>query len=227
MPIISRIICAFLVLALSASQAFAQQDDKKTVREREVLRRLQAEQQMLSSQVQALSSEKASLASAVAAKAKELEEVRAKLKKRESAESQLRGELKSRVAQVRVELEKLETRAQDSATQLRDMTELNSQKESAIKVRDAEIRDLKAKLEAQREVIARQVQLLSSAEEKNKRLAKIGRDLMARYKGKGVMDALMQKEPFTQIENVRIQNTLQEFDEKLETYRLAMPDLGG
>ncbi len=227
-PMVKKCIWAVgvLLLALTAPNSFGQQGDKRAVREREAMRRLQVEQQQLSSQVQALESEKAKLASDTATKEKELGELKSRLKKKEAAESKLRNELKTRIAQVRADLEKVEVRYTQVSNDLKYMTESNARNAALIKARDAEIKDLNGKLEAQRAVIARQTQLLSAAEEKNKMLVKIGRDLMGRYKDKGVMDALRQREPFTQIERVRIQNTLQEYDEKLEAQRLALPDLG-
>ncbi|MFN0316745.1 MAG: hypothetical protein ACKVQA_17115 [Burkholderiales bacterium] len=222
-----NVLAGLVLLCIFNSTGWTQQDAKKTSREREALRRLQAEQQQLSSKVQTLESEKAKLAGDTAAKEKELGGLKSQLKKKEAAESKLRNELKTRIAQVRADLDKVEARYNEVSGQLKDMTQTNRNNEAVIKARDGQIADLNAKLGAQREVIARQTQLLSAADEKNKALVKIGRELMGRYKDKGVMDALMQKEPFTQIERVRLQNTLQEYDEKLESHRIAMPDLGG
>jgi hypothetical protein len=61
----------------------------------------------------------------------------------------------------------------------------------------------------------------SSCEAKNVALYGYGRDLLAKYEGKGCIDALKAKEPFTQLERVKMENTLEEYRDKLDAQKLT------
>jgi hypothetical protein len=45
--------------------------------------------------------------------------------------------------------------------------------------------------------------------------------LLAKYQSKGVFTALLEAEPFTQIEKVRVENLMQEYKDKTEAAKLA------
>lgn len=53
-------------------------------------------------------------------------------------------------------------------------------------------------------------------EKKNAELYQISTELMEKYKNKGVISALLQAEPFTQLKKVEIQNILQEYKDKAQ-----------
>jgi len=56
---------------------------------------------------------------------------------------------------------------------------------------------------------------------KNAELYQISVELMDRYRSKGVVDALLQAEPFTQLEKVRINNLLQEYRDKSDADKIS------
>lgn len=206
--------------------ASGQNSDPKAAREREVLRRLQVERQQLGSQVQSLEAEKSRLAGEAAKTEAERKALQEQLGKREKSEKRLRGELSSRIAKARNELEALEKRFAEVSTQLTDMTAANKTANETLKVRDAQIADLERRQTLQQDVLARQARLLQEANLRNAELAKITRQLLERYQGKGVMDALLHREPFTQIERVRMQNMLQEYEDKIGEQTLAPSTIG-
>ena len=58
-------------------------------------------------------------------------------------------------------------------------------------------------------------------EKKNAELYRISIEMMDKYRDKGVFSALMQDEPFTQIEKVKMENLLQEYHDKAEAAKVA------
>lgn len=216
-----------ILMTLACLSAWSQQGDAKAAREREMLRRLQAERQQMSSQLQALEAEKARLAGESGKRESDLKALQSEIKKRDGTEKRLRGELSGRVAKVRKELEALEARFADVSTQLAATTAARDTAQSTLQARDAELVALKARLSAQQTVIARQARQLQDARARNGKLVDISRGLLARYQDKGVVDALLQREPFTQLEKVRMQNTLQEIEESIGEQRLEKPEIGG
>lgn len=209
------ILLLTLGMTMLVSAAQAQNSDAKAAREREVMRRLQVERQQLGSQVQTLEAEKSRLAGEAAKTEAERKSLQEQLGKREKSEKRLRGELSSRIEKARKELEALEKRFTEVSTQLNEMTATNKAANETIRAREAHIADLERRLTTQQDVLARQARLLQDANLRNAELAKITRQLLARYQGKGVMDALLHREPFTQIERVRMQNMLQEYEDKI------------
>jgi hypothetical protein len=59
-----------------------------------------------------------------------------------------------------------------------------------------------------------------TCEKKNGELYQIDLSLMEKYKDKGVFTSLLQKEPFTQIESVKIENLLQEYRDKADAAKM-------
>ncbi len=76
------------------------------------------------------------------------------------------------------------------------------------------------KLEAQKnqlqETIGEQAQLIVSCEDNNAKMVQINRELLARYERKGPLDAMLQREPLTQLKRVEIENIAQEYQEKID-----------
>lgn len=57
----------------------------------------------------------------------------------------------------------------------------------------------------------------------NKQLLDLNRELLARYEGKGVFDALRQKEPFTGVAAVKVENLVQDYRYKLDDLTITEP----
>ena len=66
------------------------------------------------------------------------------------------------------------------------------------------------------ETIGEQAQLIVSCEDKNARMVLINRELLAHYEKKGPLDAMLQREPLTQLKRVEIENIAQEYQEKID-----------
>jgi len=66
------------------------------------------------------------------------------------------------------------------------------------------------------EMINGQAELIQSCESKNTELVQINRELLDRYQKKGVFDALLQREPLTQLKRVEIENTVQEYQDRID-----------
>ena len=52
----------------------------------------------------------------------------------------------------------------------------------------------------------------------NKKLYEVGHELLQRYQDKGVMDALLQREPITQLKRVQMETLAEEVTGKLESH---------
>jgi len=60
--------------------------------------------------------------------------------------------------------------------------------------------------------------------ENNKKLFDVNSELLGQYKSKGAWDAVVQREPFTQLKRVEIENLIQEYQYKIEDLYLGMND---
>ncbi len=63
---------------------------------------------------------------------------------------------------------------------------------------------------------------LASCADKNGKLYKIGLDLIARYKSKGIGDVLADDEPFLQMSRVQMENLMQDYEDKLYDQKLGV-----
>lgn len=57
----------------------------------------------------------------------------------------------------------------------------------------------------------------------NKQLLDLNRELLARYEDKGMFDALRQKEPFTGVAKVEVENLVQDYRYKLDDLMITAP----
>lgn len=64
--------------------------------------------------------------------------------------------------------------------------------------------------------LAGQAQLIESCTAKNVAMVQINRALLKRYAKKGVVDAMLQREPLTQLERVEIDNIVQEYQDQID-----------
>lgn len=61
-----------------------------------------------------------------------------------------------------------------------------------------------------------QAQLIESCEANNVTMLQINRELLMDYEKKGFMDAMLQREPLTQLKRVEIENIVQEYQDRIE-----------
>jgi chromosome segregation ATPase len=221
------VLCSLIVVLALAGQAFdagaQQQEDKRA---KEALRRLQLQQREFNEQKSKLEQDKADLEKNLAEKDKQGKSLQARVKKAEAGAKQSEGELKEKDAEIealRTELEVANLKfveARERGDKLADSYKASLE---TIKIRDEEKGIANSRINVQREILARQVQLIQTCEDKNTALYKVGTDLLGRYRGKGVVDALKQAEPFTQIERVRVENLWQEYHDKLDSAKVERP----
>lgn len=199
--------------------------DKKANREREMLRRVQVQLQQAQSQVGGLEQEKAKLAQDLAAAEKGAKAASAA----RAQASRLKADLAREQEQREVQAKELETARQDIAALRERLAQTEKQlAESSQKLQ--ETTQTLARSEAERQTLeaiqARQTREIALAEEKNLALYQLGRDLMVRYENKSCGEILVQKEPFTGLKRVQIENLLEEYRDKLDEQRILKPPGG-
>jgi hypothetical protein len=221
MPVVLIAIC----IVFFSSMASAQQDDRRA---REAARRMQQMQQQLTQEKAQLEQDKAKLEKDVAEKDKQLKQLQARMKRTEAGTKQSDTEAKQKGAEVdrlKAELEALSLKFVEQREKADKLADSFKTSVETNKAKDAEKEVLNARTALQREIIGRQSLLVQACEEKNVALYQLGADLMQRYRNKGVMDALKQAEPFTQLEKVRMENLLQEYAEKIDAKKIDKPVL--
>jgi chromosome segregation ATPase len=215
-----------------ASEAGAQQDDKRA---KETLRRLQLQQREFNDQKAALEQDKAKLEQdktklekASGDKDKELKRLRAKVKEMETQgktmETQM-GEQTTELGRVKTELAATNLKLEQEHAERERITVDYKASLETIKRAESDKKTLEGRLAEQMKIIGIQSRLAQLCEEKNLALYRVGTDLLDKYRHKGVVDALKQAEPFTQIENVRVENLWQEYKDALDREKLAKPVL--
>lgn len=66
------------------------------------------------------------------------------------------------------------------------------------------------------ETVVDQAQLIESCVDKNVRMVQINHELLVQYERKGFLDAILQREPLTQLKRVEIENIAQEYQDKID-----------
>jgi hypothetical protein len=200
--LVTMIATAALVL-LAGGAPFAADTDVRAAREREMLRRTQ----------EALRESQAQNAELLAQKT--------------AAEKQADEKLKA--AGVELESAHKASRSAQAALQAQLQTAAGKQTELTGLLADAN-RQLAAVASKQQQTAGQLKQSQqdleaskarnASCETKNLQLYQYSQELMARYQKKGVWAALEQKEPFSGVKEVRIENVLQEYQTKLDAQRI-------
>jgi chromosome segregation ATPase len=199
---------ACVIAAFLAAGAPARADDKQAAREREMLRRLQRDNQGLARDKRQLEQEKDELTS-------KNETITKNLKRSESLARSRRAELERAAkekAELSAKLEELDKRYQD-------LTAKHQATEESLRVSEALVKRFDAQLGEQREIIGRQAQAAQALEDKNSKLYQVAAELLERYRRVGVADVLLKGEPFTGIKQVETENVFNEYREKLDAQR--------
>lgn len=66
------------------------------------------------------------------------------------------------------------------------------------------------------ETVVDQAQQIESCETNNVKMVQINRELVDRYEKKGAVDALLQREPLTQLKRVEFENIVQEYQDQID-----------
>ncbi len=147
----------------------------------------------------------------------------------ENAELAAQNEtLKKQVADLEAKRSALEKKLGGQTKQISEL----SDKQSSDKQQLAELSDKYKLLEQQNAATGKNLQQtqtekeqldkdIQSCENKNTELYQLSIKLMDKYQAKGVWDAMLQAEPFTQLEKVKMENLLQEYHDKAEVNRIS------
>lgn len=216
----TSMLVALLLAALVAAPAAA--GDKKADREKQMQRRLQQQMQQMQGQVAGLEQDKAQLGQDLAAAEKTAKAAGGRA-------ARLARELKTEKAQREVQGKELEQAKQDLAATRERLAQTEARLADTAKnlARTgqtlAETEADKRRLEG---VKARQERDIALCEDKNLQLYQTGRELMVRFEQKSCGEIMAQKEPFTGIKRVEIENLLEEYRDKLDGQKLIKPPGG-
>jgi hypothetical protein len=196
----AAIIAVLLSVAGSALGADA---DVKASREREMLRRTQ----------EALRQSQAENAELAAQKEHAVLEADDKLKAATAQLDTVRKQSKSAEGALRLQLENAANAQSDLNRKLADANRQIATLTSQQLGTAGELKHTQAQLEASKASN-------TSCEAKNLQLYQYSQELMTRYQKKGVWASLAQKEPVTGIKDVRVENLLQEYQQKLDAQKI-------
>ncbi len=182
--------------------------DKQVRRMQLMLNAAQQEKSDLSTQVETLKN-----------KVSELESKRAALEKKMGGQTKQLTDLADKQQQAdlqdKQQQEELSNKYQESEKKLKQMEE-----QYAASVKSLQQTQHEKEQEAKR--LDSEVQ---ACEKKNSQLYLISSDLMDKYKAKGVLQALRQAEPFTQLEKVKMENLLQEYRDKADANSIPVRNM--
>lgn len=205
----------FLAVTLTCGPAGAA-DDAKGGRDKEALRRVQQALRQSQAKLQAVQDERALLQtqhSALEAKAAEAE------KELTSTQGQVRS--------LRAELARSQAEGKRLSGELASLKTSSQAEQTALQGR---LDDLGRRLTEHQQTLANvtnllghSTQALSTAEEKNRQLYAIGRDVIARYHNKGIGEVLAQQEPVFGLREVTLENEAEALRTQIEAQRLVVP----
>jgi predicted nucleic acid-binding Zn-ribbon protein len=174
--------------------------DKQVRRMQLMLNAAQQEKSDLTTQVDALKS-----------KVSELESKRAALEKKMGGQTKQLSELTDKQQQAdlldKQQQEELSNKYQESEKKLKQMEDQYAASMKSLQQTQRDKDQQAKRLDSEIQV----------CEKKNTELYLLSADLMEKYKAKGVLQAMRQAEPFTQLEKVKMENLLQEYRDKADT----------
>jgi chromosome segregation ATPase len=193
--------------------------DKKASKDKEALRRVQMQLQQVQGQIATLEQEKATLGGERDLARKEAKVAQGKLGKlnKSLSEEKTRGEqLAKDLEGVKQELGTNQTRLGETEAKLAETAKTLFQTQQTLARTESDKRQLEG-------VKVRQEKEIASCESKNLKLYQTGRDLMTRFEQKSCGEILAQKEPFTGLKRVEVENLLEEYRDKLDDQKLIKP----
>jgi chromosome segregation ATPase len=202
-------VAASLILVFVCQARVLAADDARSSREREMLHRAQ----------EALRESQADNSALAQGKA----ETEQKLKAASEQLDTLRNANKSERSALQAKLKATADAQADAASQLeqarRQVAALSTEKqEMADKLRlsESQLKKVQQDLDSSRTAN-------TSCEAKNLKLYEYSQELAQRYQAKGVWASLTQHEPVLGIANVKVENVLQEYQDKLASQRVQPP----
>jgi myosin heavy subunit len=199
-----------LLLAFSSIDSMAATE--KEAKDRQAVHRLQL-------QLQAVQQEKTDLADQLEVLKKQvvdLESKRAELEKKLKGQSGKISELAD--LQKKTELTDKQQLAELSAKNQETDKELR-EAEQQLATTDKNLKQTQLEKEQEKKKSDKEMQV---CEKKNSELYLFSAKLMEKYQAKGVMEAIRQVEPFTQLEKVKYENLVQEYRDKTDANRIVI-----
>jgi chromosome segregation ATPase len=196
----------FVVIGMSGAGA-ADPGDARAAREREMLRRAQEALRQSQEENADLGRSKADAEQKLKDAASQLDSARNASK---STQAALKVQLQSAAAaqaDLKQQLERAQQQIALSASQQQETAKRLGARESELKQTQQDLQLSKA--------------ASASCEAKNLQLYEYSTELVQRYQKKGVWSALTQKEPVFGIKEVRIENVVQEYQEKLASQKIT------
>jgi len=201
----TRWISLFVIGALATGSAFADSDR----REREVMRRAEQQVQQMQGQLSTLQEDKDKLTQDLDKASNELKSTKAhtaQVGKQLAEEQQKREASEKELASTKQTLEQTQTSLEETTRNLEETRHKLAASESA-----------KMELEHIKDFKERQI---SACEDKNKSLYQIGRELIVRYENKSCGEILSEKEPFTGLKAVEMENMMEGYRDKLDEQKV-------
>lgn len=214
---LDRLALAALAGAVLIGAAHAQQDPKAAERAQ---RRAQMQLQTMQQQLDEAKAARAQAEAQNAELAEQRQAQKSALARASSNERKLAGDLKAaqdEAARLTARLAQLE---QQTAAQ---MAELKSTHVEAIAAREREGVEMQRRRDVEaaalRAQFAAQVRLVTQCTDKNERLARVGLELMDRYRNKGLAEIARDSDPVLGLADVQAFNLLQEYRDRLDAER--------
>jgi len=91
---------------------------------------------------------------------------------------------------------------------------------------ERDLKKVKGEKDALQVQLKKTTQSLDSCQINNAKLCIIGEELVKSYRNKGVKDAILEKEPLTQIKKVELEQLAQKYKEEIEQQKIKKSDLG-
>ncbi len=113
-----------------------------------------------------------------------------------------------------------ETRSAASAAAARSAAENAAQRE-AIAAADTHAKEVEAKLQDTATRLTAREKDLSVCTADNRKLGALSKELLGRYADKGVMDAVLEREPLTQLKRVEMENLVQQYGDRITESSVA------
>lgn len=129
----------------------------------------------------------------------------------------LKEKLKNETLSLKAKTEKLS----ESYSKVRtELAELERKYDRVVMGFDQDLKHMAAEKKTLESEVRKERHKFNRCETRNVKLCLIANELIEKYRDKGIVGALMQKEPFTQLKKVEIEKFMQEYKEKIEEQKL-------
>jgi chromosome segregation ATPase len=134
--------------------------------------------------------------------------------------SQERDALQAENAKLKGEIEELNRKLgslkKSSESSLAKSREGNTALSENLQKTAQNLRQIETEKTQLQATIVDQAQLIETCEASNVKLLQINRELLVDYDKKGFMDAMLQREPLTQLKRVEIENIVQDYQDRID-----------